>query len=167
MARCRVRVYICIRGTPERPAICGRGGPNFASSIFRISLFEAECSREIPVVGQHSGPYHRKEERRELRFSRTGPGNISFRKITGSVNRLPMYKTNIVKRALYLGGPALRASGIMRVLHCSSIPFLSFVRCVRLATGTGQERTPREKGGKEKERKKQRRWETGLACIET
>lgn len=51
--------------------------------------------------------------------SRTGPGNISFRKITGSVNRLPMYKTNIVKRALYLrkGRERERERGVRGLDH--------------------------------------------------
>lgn len=64
--------------------------------------------------------------------SRTGPGNISFRKITGSVNRLPMYKTNIVKRALYLrkGRERERCSGpgSPRALYESLHPSLSLLR---------------------------------------
>lgn len=69
----------------EWRTICGFGGP-----ISPVRYPEERTPSSIAVA---SG---------QLRFSRTGPGNISFRKITGSVNRLPMYKTNIVKRALYL-----------------------------------------------------------------
>lgn len=65
------------------------GGSNFERAVFLVSLVSPRYAAT-------------KKGRSRPRFSRTGPGNISFRKITGSVNRLPMYKTNIVKRALYL-----------------------------------------------------------------